>query len=183
MLGFTQDFMAPLALALKASTGQIGLLASLPNLALAISQLGSPYISERLGSRKALIIPVVLVQALLWLPILLLPQLFEGNAVWWLIALFTAGSVFGAFGNPAWGSMMADLVPVAMRGRYFGLRNKIGGMFLLGGFLIGGAVLELSGRHAMIGFSVLLGGAMLFLPGVSLFPQPDVRTAGTALPG
>ena len=162
MLGFTQDFITPFALALKASTGQIGLLASLPNLALAISQLGSPFISERLKTRKMFILPVVLIQAFLWLPILLLPQIFDGAGVWWLIALFTAGSVFGALGNPAWGSMMADLVPSGIRGRYFGTRNKIGGMALLGGFLAGGLVLELSSQQVMIGFSVLLGGAMLF---------------------
>ncbi len=35
-------------------------------------------------------------------------------------------------------------------------------MALLGGFLVGGLVLELSGQQVMIGFSVLLGGAMLF---------------------
>jgi MFS family permease len=162
MLGLTQDFMAPFALALKASTAQIGLLASLPNLALALSQLGSPCISERLRSRKSWIIPVVLIQAVLWLPIFLLPQLFDGAAVWWLIGLFTAGSVFGALGNPAWGSMMADLVPAGMRGRYFGSRNRIGGLTLLLAFFLGGAVLELSADQVMLGFAVLFGAAALF---------------------
>ncbi len=181
MLGLTQDFMAPFALALKASTAQIGLLSSLPNLALALSQLGAPYISERLKSRKSLIVPLVLVQAVLWLPLFLLPQLFDGAAVWWLIGLFTAGSVFGMLGNPAWGSMMADLVPQGMRGRYFGSRNRIGGLSLLLAFFLGGAVLELSADQVMLGFAVLFGGAAIFRLASAIFvarmyePPPPQR--------
>ncbi|PPD58795.1 MFS transporter [Dehalogenimonas etheniformans] len=162
MMGLTQDFMSPFALALKASTAQVGLLASLPNLALALSQLGSPWISERLRSRKSLLVPMVIIQAVLWLPIFIMPQLFHNMAVWWLIALFTAGSVFGALGNPAWGSMMADLVPAGMRGRYFGFRNRIGGATLLSCFFIGGLILQLSSKQVMLGFGTLFGSAVIF---------------------
>ena len=162
MLGLTQDFTSPFALALKASTAQIGLLSSLPNLALALSQLGSPWISERLRSRKSLLVPLVIAQAMVWLPIFIMPQLFNNSAVWWLIALFTVGSVFGALGNPAWGSMMADLVPAGMRGRYFGFRNRIGGVTLLSCFFIGGLILQLSSKQAMLGFGLLFGSAVIF---------------------
>jgi MFS family permease len=162
MMGLTQDFMSPFALALKASTAQIGLLSSLPNLALALSQLGSPWISERLRSRKSLLVPFVSLQAIVWLPIFIMPQLFDTTAVWWLIGLFTAGSVFGALGNPAWGSMMADLVPAGMRGRYFGFRNKIGGATLLSCFFIGGLILQLSSKQVMLGFGLLFGSAVVF---------------------
>jgi len=162
MLGLTQDFLAPFALALKASTIQIGLLSSLPNLAVALSQLGSPYLSERLPSRRNFIVLLVIAQAALWLPLFFLPRIFDGAAVWWLIGLFTAGSVFGAMGNPAWGSLMADLVPAGMRGRYFGTRNKLGGMTLLISFLLGGLILELSSGQVMLGFAVLFGGATIF---------------------
>jgi MFS family permease len=162
MMGLTQEFMSPFALALKASTAQIGLLSSLPNLALALSQLGSPWISERLHSRKSLLVPFVSLQAILWLPIFIMPQLLDAAAVWWLIGLFTAGSVFGAMGNPAWGSMMADLVPAGMRGRYFGFRNKIGGATLLSCFFIGGLILQLSSKQVMLGFGLLFGSAVIF---------------------
>jgi MFS family permease len=162
MMGLTQEFMSPFALALKASTAQIGLLSSLPNLALALSQLGSPWISERLHSRKSLLVPFVSLQAIVWLPIFIMPQLFDTSAVWWLIGLFTAGSVFGALGNPAWGSMMADLVPAGMRGRYFGFRNKIGGATLLSSFFIGGLILQLSSKQVMLGFGLLFGSAVVF---------------------
>ena len=58
--------------------------------------------------------------------------------------------------------MMADLVPAGMRGRYFGLRNKISGLTLLLAFFLGGAVLELSSNQVMLGFAILFGGATIF---------------------
>ena len=162
MLGLTQDYIVPFALALKATITQVGLLASLPNLAASLSQLTAPNLTQRAGSRKALILPVVFLHALMWLPILLIPHLFPGHKMWWLIGFFTLGTVFGSLGNPAWGSMMAELVPEGMRGRYFGFRGRICGLVALVFFLIGGVILHLSATNIFLGFSVLFGGAMLF---------------------
>lgn len=162
MLGLTQDYVAPFALALKATIAQIGLLASIPSLAMATSQLMAPNLAEKAGSRKGLILPVVFLHALMWIPILLLPHLFPGEKVWWLIGFFTLSTVFGSLGNPAWGSMMADLVPEWLRGRYFGFRGKICGLVALIFFFIGGAILHFSAHDIFIGFSIIFGGAILF---------------------
>ena len=58
MVGLTQDTITPFALALKATTAQIGLLSSLPNLAMALSQLAVPRLAERAISRKKFILPI-----------------------------------------------------------------------------------------------------------------------------
>ena len=162
MLGFTQDYIVPFALALKATTAQVGLLSSVPNLTMALSQLTAPHLAERAGSRKGLILPVVFLHALMWLPILLVPYLFPDQKIWWLIGFFTLSTVFGSLGNPAWGSMMADLVPEGTRGRYFGFRGKICGLVTLVFFFIGGAILHFSSADIFLGFSVIFGSAMLF---------------------
>ncbi len=162
MIGLTQDYIAPFALALRATTAQIGLLSSIPNLAVALFQLTAPSLTERAGSRKGLILPVVLVHALLWLPILLVPYLFPGQPVWWLIAFFTLSTVSGSLSAPAWGSMMADLVPKGVRGRYFGLRGKICGFVALIFFFIGGIILHFSSADVFLGFAIIFGGAILF---------------------
>ena len=52
MLGLTQDYIVPFALALKATVLQVGLVSSVPNLTMALSQLGAPRLAERAGSRK-----------------------------------------------------------------------------------------------------------------------------------
>jgi MFS family permease len=162
VVGLTQDYIAPFALALRATTVQIGLLCSVPSLAMALSQLAAPHLAERAGSRKGLILPVVLAHALMWAPILLVPYLFPSQKVLWLIGFFTLSTVFGSLGNPAWGSMMADLVPEGLRGRYFGSRGKICGLIALIFFFIGGIILHFSSAEIFLGFSIIFGGAMLF---------------------
>jgi MFS family permease len=162
MLGLTQDYIAPFALALKATSAQIGLLTSLPNLAAALFQLKAPDIVRKAGSRKRMILIAVFVHALLWAPLALIPFLFHGNGVWWLIAIFTLVMVFGSLANPAWGSLMADLVPLARRGRYFGHRGKICGFTTLAFTLIAAFILWLSRHQLFIGFAIVFALALLF---------------------
>jgi len=162
MLGLTQDYVVPFALALKATTTQVGLLASVPNFLMSLSQLAAPRLVERAGSRKGLILPAVFVHALMWLPILLIPYFFPGERIWWLIAFVTLSAIFGSLGNPAWGSLMADLVPEGRRGKFFGLRGRIAGFLTLLFFFIGGAILHFSAANRFLGFSILFGGAALF---------------------
>jgi MFS family permease len=162
MVGLTQNYVTPFALALKATTAQIGLLTSIPNLTMALSQLAAPDLSARAGSRKAFILPVVFLHALMWLPIALLPFVFHGAEVWWLIGFVTLSTVAGAIANPAWGSMMADLVPMRLRGRYFAARGRIMGIVTLVLSLIGGGILELFKGNAFVGFAILFSGAAFF---------------------
>jgi MFS family permease len=160
MAGLTQNYITPFALALKATTTQIGFLASVPNLSMALSQLAAPNLSEKAGSRKGLILPVVFTHALLWLPILLIPYLFPESKVWWLIILFTLSVVFGSLASPAWGSMMADLVPMELRGRYFSFRGRIMGFVTLAFSFIGGAILQVFTDNGFLGFTLIFGGAI-----------------------
>lgn len=161
-LGLTQWNITPFALALKATTGQIGLLSSSPNFAIALSQLTVSQTVERVGNRKSFILRVVPIQALLWAPILLIPYLFTAQKVWWLIGLFTLSAALGSLASTAWGGMMADLVPTEMRGRYFGLRGMICGFVTLIFFFIGGAILHFSITDIFLGFSIVFGAAILF---------------------
>jgi MFS family permease len=162
MLGLTQDYIVPFALALRATTVQIGLLCSIPNVGMALSQLAAPHLAERASSRKGLIVPVTLTHALMWLPILFVPYVFAGQRIWWLIGFFTLSTVFGSLGNPAWASMMADLVPAGTRGKYFGFRGGICGLAALIFSFLAVAILHLSAADIFLGFSLIFGGAMLF---------------------
>ena len=81
MLGLTRNYVAPFTLAFQATTAQIGLMASVPNLNMALSQLAAPTLAARAGSRKRLIFPAAIFHAAIWLPILLIPYLFLGYQV------------------------------------------------------------------------------------------------------
>jgi MFS family permease len=49
-----------------------------------------------------------------------------------------------------------------MRGRYFGFRNRIGGVTLLSCFFVGGLILQLSSKQVILGFGFLFGSAVIF---------------------
>ena len=160
MLGLTQNYITPYALTMKATTQQIGLLTSVPNFTMAAAQFVAPALSERLGSRKGFILPMVLMHALMWLPILLIPYLFQTHQVWWLIAFMTLSTAVDSAVNPAWGSMMADLVPTQMRGRYFGLRNRITAFVSMAFSYAAGGILQLLTGNADQAFTIIFVGAM-----------------------
>ena len=161
MAGLTQNYITPFALALKATTAQIGLLNSIPNFATALAQLLSPALVDKAGSRKRVILPTVFIHALLWLPVFLLPYLFPGSGIWWLIALYTLSIVFGALANAPWGSMMADLVHEDVRGRYFSFRGRINTFTTLAFSLLAGLLLQVFTHNVFVGFAIVFGGAIV----------------------
>jgi MFS family permease len=188
MLGLTYNYTTPFALALKATTAQVGLLTSLPNLIMAISQLAAPNLAEKAGSRKGLILPVVFLHALMFVPILLIPYIFHSSQVWWCIVFVTLNTVMGALANPAWGSMMADLVPPELRGRYFSVRGRITGVITFIFSLIAGGILQLFSGNVYAGFAILFGSAAIcrlasfyFLSGMYEPPDPNENRSGPGL--
>jgi len=160
MLGLTQNYITPYALTMKASTREIGLLTSVPNFTMAAVQFSAPALSERAGSRKGFILPVVLMHALMWLPILLIPYLFQTHQVWWLIAFMTLSTAFDSALNPVWGSMMADLVPMQMRGRFLGLRNRITAFVSMAFAYAAGGILHLLTGNTNLAFTIIFAGAL-----------------------
>jgi MFS family permease len=162
MMGLTQNFITPLALELKASTFQIGLLSSVPSFTTAFAQLTAPQLTERAGSRKGFIAPVLLAHALMFIPIMLVPFIFHVSAVWWLIGFVTISTVLGSISFPPWGSMMADLVPAQLRGRYFGNRGRIIGFTSQVFFYLAGGILTLFSSAIFTGYAILFAGATAF---------------------
>src|SRR3989338_3128028 len=123
--GLSENFITPYALAMKATTAQIGILSALPNLAGSASQLITASTVDRLGSRMALINPCVLLHALMWIPIILVPYIFGGSAIACLTLFATLYMLLNALCIPAWSSLMADHVPEGPRGQFFGWRNRL----------------------------------------------------------
>ncbi|MBN1643928.1 MAG: MFS transporter, partial [Dehalococcoidales bacterium] len=161
MLGFTQNYVTPYALALQASVTQIGLLSSIPNVMMVLTQLFAPSLSEKVGSRKTFIVPLLFLQALTWLPILLIAYIFPAQQVWWLVLFISLGTTCEAMTTAPWSSLMADLVPGEVRGRYFSSRSRIGNMVTMVFSLIAGGILQALTKNAFIGFSIIFAGAFV----------------------
>ncbi len=129
--GLGATYFAPFALAMQATTSQIGILSAIANLVPSVSQLGYCKLIGKY-SRKKIIITGVALKALLWIPIMLTALLYFNNipsAIWILIALTSIFYTIGGAVHPAWFSLMGSLVPEKERGKYFSQRNKAAQFF------------------------------------------------------
>lgn len=159
MSGVGESCLGAFAIFLKASNPQIALLASLPQLIGALFQFISVRLLNYLKSRKRIILYGVTGQALAWLFIVSTPLFSERRAVSWLIASVIVYSILGSFANPAWNSLMGDLVHSNRRGRYFGRRNGVMSIAAFASLCFAGILLHQAEKLGRVGF----GFGILFL--------------------
>ncbi|HNB51405.1 MAG TPA: MFS transporter [Anaerolineales bacterium] len=131
---FYLGFVTLFALAYGATNGQVGLVTATGNLLGAISLFPGAQLVERYGQRKSVVVWAGGgVSRIVLLAMALFPFLIN-QPVWGvgLIIVFNGLRAFTAnLSNPAWTSMVADLVPNTMRGRYFSSRNVAMGVAAL----------------------------------------------------
>jgi MFS family permease len=116
---------------LGASNFEFGLLTALPFLASLMAVPGSLLV-ERTGLRKAIFLPALYAQRLLWAPIALVPLMLlnrpagsaASSALNVFLILMLAMYAVGSIGSPAWLSWMADVVPARLTGKYFARRRQ-----------------------------------------------------------
>jgi len=176
MMGIGETYLSAFALFLRASTPQIGLLASLPPLLGSLAQILSAWLGRLAGRRRPIILAGASLQAFAWLPITLLPLLFPSVAVPLLIAsvvLYHCGAHLAA---PQWVSLMGDLVPMKRRGRFFARRTSIVSLVTFLSLATGGLVLHgtTSAGQTLTGFLLLFGVAMV-ARGVSTYHLARMR--------
>ncbi len=160
MSGLVSDYITPYALALKATSGLIGILNAAPNFVSSLIQLKSADLTEAFKSRKKIIVLFVLLHALMGIPIILTPYLFKGHAVLFLIIFVTLFTSLNAFALPAWASLMSEYIPVRKRGKYFGWRNKTLGMVAIICAFISGFILHYFKDNILKGFLVIFFAAL-----------------------
>ncbi len=149
MVGSTEQYLGAYGLFLKASTLQIGILSALPPLFAAFCQLFSLRALENTKSRKFLIISGSKLQALVFIPIILLPFLFDTSEEAVPVLIFSVLFYYGTFGFtvPVWNSLIGDLIPAEYRGRFFGLRNQRMGFCTFLAMMLAGGILEFFSQH------------------------------------
>ncbi|MCI0506226.1 MAG: MFS transporter [Gammaproteobacteria bacterium] len=154
MAGAGETYFSAFALFFKATTTQIGLLASLPPLISSLSQLFSAWLSYKTFSRKKVILTGASFQAFVWLPLILLPYFFQEQAVGIIIACIIVYHAASSIVLPYWSSLMGDLVPERRRGRYFALRTRYTSISALISLIVAGIILHIYETHelALYGF-------------------------------
>lgn len=121
---FAVPYVSLFALSLGATRTQIGLIAAVTALLGSVMQLPIAVVTEGRWSRKQWFLLSGFLARGLWIPIALLPFYASGQrAVWLFILLIAARSLGTALGLPAWTTLMADITPQPVRGRFFAYRN------------------------------------------------------------
>lgn len=161
MTGLTDPFMIPYALALGAGPFEAGLISSVRNLVLSLSQIASVRLVHWFRSRRRMFLWAVGIQAVLWVPLALVHPLFGPWAVLALILLYTLGSTSAALGGPVWGSLVSERLPQARRAEFFGQRELVIGIGTAASGVLGGGALQLMTARPLLGFGVLCGIAAL----------------------
>ena len=147
-VGAGETYFSAFALFLRATAPQVALLSTLPPLLGSLGQLFSAWIGRFVG-RRHLVLAGCTLQAALWLPILLVPILFERQPIVALLVLLVLYHSAHSLSAPQWTSIMRDLVSERRRGRYFGLRTRLTTITTFAALVIAGGILHLldsSGR-------------------------------------
>lgn len=160
MFGFGDMFLIPYCIAMNGSSEAVAVLATLPAFVGALSQFWTSEVIEAVRNRRKIITFCVFLQALMWLPIILVPYLFRQSQTV-LILFVVIYATIGAFCFPAWSSLMSEYIPVRSRGKYFGWRSKTCGLVVVGSNMAAGVVLWLFGRGNLIGFACIFSVALL----------------------
>ncbi len=165
------SFLVGFALALGATDAHIGLLSALPPLLNLVQIVGS-YLVNRVGSPKRVCVTTAALYRVAWMGILLIPFAFlntseQGWAVLILMAALGLSSFFASLSGVAWMAWVAELVPQAIRGKFFGYRNMVAGGAGMIAALAAGQFVDywekLFPTHGKVfGFSVLFTVGILF---------------------
>ncbi len=155
------------ALFLGCSPLVVGMITALPYL----SQVAHPpaaWLGGRLGHRRLAIIASCLSRQVL-LPLALLPFLpLSPEAKRALLVLTaTTSALLNVVGNNAWVSWMGDLVPTAIRGRYFGRRTALCTLGNTAAAVLAGVLLDRAGPHGATGYVLGSLGALACLAGLA----------------
>ncbi len=189
---FSMDYVPIFALAAGASAAGIGVLSSAANLASAITFIPGALLAARLRARKPIVLSSGYGPARLMLVLLAIaPFLFHGAPAATLVALIIALNAVrigaGSLANPAWTSIVADLVPAEARGRYLSTRNFAAGLCALGASPVAGWIVsQVNARtgRPLAGYQVTLIVAFTLSLGSTYaywrIPEPPTLT-GTRL--
>jgi len=183
MLGLSESYMGALAVELGHQDTALALLATVPPLLGAVSQLLAPWLVLQVGSRKRMVVGGALLQALSHLALIAL-ALFEIRSLLWFILAKVAFWVTGLVIAPPWNAWFGSLTDRVNRGRYLLSRTFACHFALLVSFLWAGSYLQ-AGRptHVLRHFAVLFALALV-VRGISSLtlvlhvdPDPPLSTS------
>lgn len=171
-------FLIAFAIALGASNTIIGVLGALPYVAIVLAEAPGVKLTEYF-SRKLLYVWLSGISRLMWIPLMFLPYFLVKSPIAFIILFYFLSVFFDYLPDPAWTSMVADIVPEKTRGAYFGMKFKLQGLLSVVFSTIAGFYLNIFPKGNYFGFSSLFFiGIVLGIVGVIYFnriKEPEKR--------
>ncbi len=165
--GFTTFFLTAFALVLGATNEQIGIIASIPYIAVILTELPGAKLMDYI-SRKSITATSTFLSRTSWMLIIITPYLFKQSPLTFIIIFYLITKLIDMISDPPWISMLADIVPEKTRGRFFGYRNMLINTCGSLAALIGGFYLDLYPKENLTGFLTLFTTGIMFGLGTSL---------------
>ncbi len=147
-------------MALGATRAQIGTLGAFSNLMLAVAMLPAALLAQRGTRYKGKVVIPALLGRLFILPLILLPfissrwSLIESGIALIILRVFLMNLL-----QPAWTALVAKIVPIQWRGRYFSTRNIIMGLAGVMTLTLVGRLIDAIGKPQ--GYQAALGIALV----------------------
>lgn len=174
MVGFGESYLGAFAVFLKSTPLQVGVLAAVPPLIGALCQSVGVQLMELAKRRRMLLVIAASAQALVWVPLALLALFAEHHPLVYLLTLGLVCLYFALGGTiaPIWNSLIGDIVPPSLRGRFFARRTRLMGPATFLALLSAGWALNFFHAQSELRFGFfcifLMAGAMRLLSVVSL---------------
>ena len=175
-------FLSAFALAIGATNYEIGLLATVAFVS-QFMQLPGLYLVQKLGMRRGITVVAAGVSRLLWIFVILIPVLFVGKGVSFLLVWLVMASLAMAVCVPSWNSLLRAVVPSDAFGRFFGRRLALGTSVALALTLAGGYFVDWWGSRyhgeALYAYSILfllgLAFGLIELVAIARVPEPRME--------
>ncbi|WP_256252748.1 MFS transporter [Paenibacillus sp. UNC496MF] len=167
---------------LGGTASDVGLVVAIPALANLVQLVAAFYI-QRFTNRRLLLFGFAVAHRALWAATGLIPFLVpKPLQVDVFIGLFLTSFACASTSSVFWTSIVADMVPARIRGRYFGIRNTIHWAVASVALLIGGQILQQLEERT--GFVILYAAsaACAVWNAVELWRYPDLPFERSAAP-
>jgi len=151
--GLTSAYLAAFALALGASNQVIGILGALPWLAAIITQIPGSELSQHFH-RKHVYMFFNFVGRLFWLPLLAAP-FFLKKPLLFVVIFYLVIKIGEMITDPAYTSLMADIIPREHFGDFISRRYRIIATFGTVSLVIGGLWLKQFPKESPLGFALM----------------------------
>jgi hypothetical protein len=169
---------------LRADDFTLGLLAAAPVAANTVQILIAHWM-QRCQKRRFFLLFFGILGRFFWIPIALAPSLLPGHDARMMLvaACVVASAVGNSFVNLGYASLMADIVPMRIRGRYFASRHAISLVTGLIGALVASFLVDALGRAGYTAALIIAGVAGMADIGCYLWVDfPPMETPGGGRP-